>query len=87
MLTKLSFLTVKVSYLPSGNKLSSIRASQCIVNLDARDRMISSLTAVMASATVAFGNMNILDDTTPLKCILPSHSMYSTDSGREFSYE
>lgn len=70
---------------PSGSKLSSISASQCIVKRDANDLTMSCLTAAIASPTDALGNINTLDATTPLKCMLPSHSKYSTVSGKAFS--
>lgn len=77
--------TCNVTISPSGRRLSSISASQCIVKREAKDLIMSCFTAAIVSLTVAFGNMNTLDDTTPLKCMLPSHSKYSTASGRAFS--
>lgn len=51
-----------------------------MMNLDDNDLIISCFTDLIASSTVHFGWTKTLDDITPLKCVVPSDSKYSTQS-------
>lgn len=57
--------------LPSGDPFSSsIKLSQCISNLLARDLIISCFIALQASSTLAFWYKNILPNNCPVSLII-----------------